>query len=75
MEQSKCVKCKVSCDHPALVVSGGMGYKLCNTCEEVYKSFPNSIEITNFLSFNESCPVYEARKRRAKGESIWCIDN
>lgn len=71
MEQSKCSKCKSSCDHPALIISDGMGYKLCNLCEEVYKSFPSCIGITNFLSFNESCPMYMARNNRAEGESMW----
>lgn len=73
----KCDKCKDSIKGGSTVVSEGIAYNFCKSCTEILETFPNPSNIIHiFLTPDQRQSkadrnIFEARKRRAKGESVW----
>jgi hypothetical protein len=72
----KCAKCKADANG-SIIVEGGVSYPFCNECSSLLETFPVPTNILHtFLTEDqrmsqEDKNIFEARKRRLKGKSLW----
>lgn len=74
-----CDNCNNNCIHFTKINCENMKdyKKLCATCFKIYQSYPeHSLTAEQFLDkkndTSKDRSLYEARERRAKGQSSWC---
>lgn len=75
--KKKCEKCKDSLEGGAVFVEGGKSYNFCKLCSKILESYPKTGNIIPIFLKDDSemtqvdKNMFEARKRRAKGETLW----
>lgn len=74
----KCAKCKDESSRTySTYFEGGVGYEFCETCTDILETFPVPTNIMHvFLIPDDRMSqvnrnIFEARRRRIKGQSVW----
>jgi hypothetical protein len=73
----KCSKCKSSCEGGSTYIEGGETYSFCKECTDILETFPIPKNILHTFLGTEKMQslitknIFEARKRRVKGEKVW----
>lgn len=75
--KNTCAKCKKDTKEGSSMVEGGKVYRFCKTCSKILHSFqmptniiPIFLKSENDMS-DEMRNIFEARKRRAEGQTVW----